>query len=336
MARDKGLAGIRFEHEITVRVLRQLGGMLGLASPAKLLPASIVESYSRRQLGHDEDALNVISGVLNSVTGQDSDWGHVWGILYERHGKALEDKLYLLWVTKEQGRRRDKFPSWSPLGWTAHIQFLDRWEAGVNNEFVEICSQHDGIWVPWTSLTAAVREQFRLVAPPESRFFKVTALTVRLPLVRKGAVDPQGRITRQRYCLCLDDMLIEPHWDSATEDLRLGSTVLCVVVASSFLLLLDPRENLTAEHLPVQATHLPVYARVGAVSVRSGDKLLTIDVRDGSLLPRHKARQGLNSTRSDEERHNRSKAFKILKGYQNLEGAREEKPDVKRETFVLA
>ena len=87
-------------------------------------PIRLIEAYSKRQLGRQDDALKAISGMLHTLTKPGSKYARLWCILYERPEQP-SCYLKLLWKSTQRGDRRADFPSWSPLGRTSHIDFVE-------------------------------------------------------------------------------------------------------------------------------------------------------------------------------------------------------------------
>lgn len=140
------------------------GGLNGLqwsvAAPRKRCTVShlrracdIMQQYSVRSMTHDSDALNAIVSTLNFI--QKSDEYHIWGVPF-RVCESSSDKrqqatsmssssmtllgssdvqmvqIYLGWQSLQPRRRRQGFPSWSPLGWSpGYIEYLDTYQGYV-------------------------------------------------------------------------------------------------------------------------------------------------------------------------------------------------------------
>jgi hypothetical protein len=100
----------------------------------------IIAQYCTRELSYEEDALNAIVSTLNLI--QKSNEYHIWGVPFYvldqcqvNNLRKLPSKsssaallgasderpveLYLEWTNESGGsrKRRQQFPSWSPLGW---------------------------------------------------------------------------------------------------------------------------------------------------------------------------------------------------------------------------
>jgi hypothetical protein len=102
---------------------------------------------------HDSDALNAVASTLDFI--QRSDEYHIWGvpfrvcesssderqkaILTSSNSAGLLDsydvhivEIYLSWRHMRPQRRREGFPSWSPLGWSpGGISYVDTYQGCV-------------------------------------------------------------------------------------------------------------------------------------------------------------------------------------------------------------
>jgi hypothetical protein len=88
-----------------------------------------LEQFSKRSLRFDSDALNAISGALNTLLKERVY--HIWGVPFRYGQTPLPDggtrgEIALAWrhVTHRISRRRAEFPSWSPLGWENPVRFV--------------------------------------------------------------------------------------------------------------------------------------------------------------------------------------------------------------------
>ena len=97
----------------------------------------VLRQYSARKLSFDADALNAITGAMNSYARYGVQ--HIWGVPWKRssagYSPDLENFLStsrsvrrnidiaLLWHHGRRSIRRNGFPSWSPLGWKAPIEW---------------------------------------------------------------------------------------------------------------------------------------------------------------------------------------------------------------------
>ena len=118
-----------------------------------LRASRIMKEYCERKLTYDSDALNAIASTLNFI--QKSDEYHIWGVPFrvcetssdERQqaisipsdSAALLDlsdvqmvQIHLKWYRWQPQRRRQGFPSWSPLGWSPEeMNFCDTYQGYV-------------------------------------------------------------------------------------------------------------------------------------------------------------------------------------------------------------
>ncbi|KAJ4989084.1 tol protein [Stagonosporopsis vannaccii] len=88
-----------------------------------------LSEHSDRVLRFDDDALNAISGALNTLAREDVY--HIWGVPFhvdvpedhtELGRRAQQGEIALAWSCMYPGsRRRKQFPSWSTLGWIGTI-----------------------------------------------------------------------------------------------------------------------------------------------------------------------------------------------------------------------
>lgn len=97
-----------------------------------------LESYCSRHLRFDGDALDAIQGALNTLAPEGVH--HLWGMPLTFGKTSPPIQLYLLWhhLFGSSSRRRSKFPSWSPIGWTESISWAKQRSASFESVHI-IC-----------------------------------------------------------------------------------------------------------------------------------------------------------------------------------------------------
>ncbi|KAH7092081.1 heterokaryon incompatibility protein-domain-containing protein [Paraphoma chrysanthemicola] len=160
----------------------------------------MLTAYSTRTLSHDYDALNAISGALNTLASKDRPTHHIWGLpcalsrfVYGTHNftmkgweKPDETVIALHWYHHTPCSRRSGFPSWSALGWTGEVRFYADHQPTVPSESM-IKVEQDGAWHMLHELIAGTSGSLNPAAGQISQHMEVTALTVPFVLVRKAA-----------------------------------------------------------------------------------------------------------------------------------------------------
>ena len=100
----------------------------------------VLRQYSARKLSFEADALNAITGAMNSYARYGVQ--HIWGVPWKRSSSDYSPGLKnffstsrsvrrnidiaLLWHHEKPSIRREGFPSWSPLGWKSPIRWYFR------------------------------------------------------------------------------------------------------------------------------------------------------------------------------------------------------------------
>lgn len=226
-----------------------LDGMLG-PGPRKEVaeteaPEKLLEAYSRREVRYEGDALNAISGILSLLTRPGSRYAHHFGILFDRPHRPLR-YLRIQWKSNVPGYRRQSLPSWSPLGWSAHVKFTVPLYERVEGS-IKMWTGHT--WSAWSALTPDEIEDLRSDPPSDSRFLRVTALTFRLSV----SSDTSGKP-------------LKPYWDGVMSESEREKSVLCAALnqAPSSLLLLK-LSDARPDRFTMNPLNLPVYDRVGTI-----------------------------------------------------------------------
>lgn len=102
-----------------------------------------LSGYSSRALRYDTDALNAISGALNTFAKEGVY--HTWGVPVTfpkldppKDSNALKNgargKIALCWHHSESCPRRNGFSTWSPIGWTGTVL----WRASESPQTVDV------------------------------------------------------------------------------------------------------------------------------------------------------------------------------------------------------
>jgi hypothetical protein len=237
----------------------------------------LIKAYSKRVLRYDDDALNAISGILNSLTKPGSGYSHFWGILYDRPDQQNRF-LRIEWKSSEPGHRRESFPSWSPLGWSVPMNFTGIGMKPADEGIVRVWTGQ--AWVSWYGLNSVQIESLRTEPPKESRILQVVALTVCLSLTWVELPATSDRAAEKcLYCAGIYNFLFKPSWDSATVELNQGDRVWCAAFMEdpSLLLILKP-SDISPSHIPGRtARNLPIYERIGTIDLQSKDYINLAD-----------------------------------------------------------
>lgn len=235
---------------------------------------TLVETYSRRQIRRDDDALNAISGMLRSLTSPGRGYAHLWAVPLQMHSEGTAISLADCWATQKRGRRRKDFPNWSPLGWTGQIDFVS----------MSSLSAQTQIWtgLQLTKLEKMTLEQIEDLGNNlsfESRFPKYTASVFRLALSwTVPRVESLGRNQQQLCCTNMNNLVFVPFWGTAPEELNLAETVLCMNIRDGdFLLLLRPCHTYSYDMSVTNPQDLPVYERVGSIAMRSSSCVFRVE-----------------------------------------------------------
>ena len=228
------------EHELSETM-----GPLGVAM-------SLLEEYTKRSLTYESDALNAISGALNTLQSVDSPIHHVWGMPFTRHvrdeltnwvlGESPGTQIALHWFHPHPVSRRYGFPSWSPLGWKGRVEFYEHNQPITPSQCTARISV-DAKFVELDSLLAKrITPDFSSNA---SMYLQITALVAQLPLMEialdhtTDGTAPQHRNTQvvafPWNCAIPTrpkafDVCISPRWDSIPPDRNEHNSILCAIL----------------------------------------------------------------------------------------------------------
>jgi hypothetical protein len=205
----------------------------------------LLEEYTNRSLSYESDALNAITGALNTFRLKDPPVYHIWGVPFakdprNRHSpkKTLRMQIALHWCHLKPVPRRPDFPSWSPLGWKGPATFqileetVNTWDCsisvGMDDEFEEL------------ELLESMQVDLE-VMPTMSRRLLITARVAQLPLVDVGKpgtdirsglhVDFAWLTTSPGESKNLD-VFIQPLWDSSPPNLNETTSIVCAILNS--------------------------------------------------------------------------------------------------------
>ncbi|KAH7068134.1 heterokaryon incompatibility protein-domain-containing protein [Paraphoma chrysanthemicola] len=236
----------------------------------------ILTAYSTRTLSHDYDALNAISGALNTLASKDRPTHHIWGLpcalsrfVYGTHNftmkgweKPDETVIALHWYQHTPCSRRSGFSSWSTLGWTGEVRFHADHQPTVPSESM-IKVKQDG------QITPSI---------------EVTALTVPFVLVRKAARLDGHNIQEQRdqwhVRIPLDkDIFVEavPYWDIPDSQIE--------TITPGFCTIMNCRRDDTGE-IPVMDVSFLILHQCGDRFERIGYFAIALSVTAGRFYQR--------------------------------------------------
>lgn len=180
----------------------------------------LIESYSGRNLSIESDALDAISGALNTLYHHSSPTQNVCGVVccHSFNQDSVFLKIALNWFHKTPCSRRESFPSWTSLGWTGQVEH--RYEqprvphdclikVGSNTEsFIDLESWIDQ-WLPHTA---------RHNVPS---YLEITAPIVPIDLELLPSIDGKSEKEVLHARMCIDTRLnlyTRPDWDTCPSD----------------------------------------------------------------------------------------------------------------------
>jgi hypothetical protein len=157
--------------------------------------SSYLKEYCARSLSHDCDALSTISGALGTLSSREKDPAyHVSGypLAVVEHDVFNYDSTYLFnyepnvhialfWYHSNKCRRRQSFPSWSPLGWEGPIDWLKSWffrSCRAEQGSIVLCSEYGPIDLQ--RLTTKKHVDTALGKTREIQRLEITADTIEL------------------------------------------------------------------------------------------------------------------------------------------------------------
>ncbi|XPS76733.1 hypothetical protein M3J07_008780 [Ascochyta lentis] len=152
-----------------------------------------LEEYSTKDLSYDSDALNAISGAMNTFR-KDSIY-HIWGVPFQltslknstsqKSQQKSDHGFALLWRHPFGNTyRRPGFPSWSPVGWAGKIYWVygggytEPITASMHN--ISIHTKHRDI--PMSCFRPSVEQS----SAHDTRVLRVASCTADVPLVGLG------------------------------------------------------------------------------------------------------------------------------------------------------
>ncbi|KAJ8106382.1 hypothetical protein OPT61_g9575 [Boeremia exigua] len=170
---------------------------------------SFLSNYTQRKLSRESDALNAISGALNTLAIHSTY--HLWGVPFEHAAAWRQSRFALLW--KHPGnmgpfRRRLGFPSWSPLGWHTvmleenELEFGEPYAISTRGLAIRIDGniRHLDTYSPHSALN------YSLV----SQYLQMDVQMADLTL----ALLPNSQFTRVFVALSNEiNVVLDPHWD---------------------------------------------------------------------------------------------------------------------------
>ncbi|KAF3003109.1 hypothetical protein E8E13_008214 [Curvularia kusanoi] len=192
--------------------------------------------YSTRKLSYPSDALNAISGVLSMYATRDPPIKHFWGVPYFRNdeGNRHFALIDLGWSVSSAGKRREGFPTWSPLGWQ------DFQELSGNFMNFPCCSPNfdveaelDGLFRHLDLITSNDQAMQRISQGSQS--LRITAYSAELDIESQPSASSAGSRHEMNLPITKDQSVwIMPRWDSKSLALEPGASVYCVFHSSTF------------------------------------------------------------------------------------------------------
>lgn len=143
--------------------------------PDKLIK-ECVEEYTKRSLSYDGDALSACLGIFNRFL-ESYGGAQIWGATLLGYKWTMD----LAWYHPLPVRRRDKFPSWSWIGWKGPVRHNSRWGSELFKLHIQVPVNDQ-----WMSLEDYLLSGANRAAKPwdAPRFLKLTGSFVGLELLQ--------------------------------------------------------------------------------------------------------------------------------------------------------
>lgn len=208
---------------------------------------ALMMNYTERTLSFDGDALNAITGALDTLsTNEKKPVYHIWGVLFrptdspehaELHGNTCGLRFCLFWAHPCPCRRRADFPSWSPLGWSGVVDWPDDSATPLPGDIkVEVWAGN--AYQELQYLVSRGGDLQHLSSTQESQSLRITARTVpfRKVFVEWDVRDPDSC----EWCLRVEldshtHILVRIVWDHMESELAYSSASgLCLVATNPY------------------------------------------------------------------------------------------------------
>jgi hypothetical protein len=203
----------------------------------------LLEEYTHRSLSYQSDALNAITGAMNTFRLKDPPVYHIWGVPFAKVPRSrnnpmetLKIQIALHWCHLKPVPRRPGFPSWSPFGWNGPATLGSIEETVITSD----CSISASVEDEFEELELLASMQVDLeIIPTVSRHLLITALVTRLPLVDLEAAGTDIRpglhvafpwLTTPPGKSNKSDVFIQPLWDSSPPDLNEVKSIVCMIL----------------------------------------------------------------------------------------------------------
>jgi hypothetical protein len=244
----------------------------------------MMRQFTGRSLTYDKDALNAIVGALETLEGVDN----TMGVILQRSNasKASSIEMALSWHHHIPCARRKEFPSWSPVGWRGHVDYLGHHTIISSGCTIEVW--YNGQYRLLRETLGKLSEQNRTQEPEQARFLRLTTTVVMLDLERINETShvPAGLYIRVPYSHDLD-LLVQPFWDveSIYQMQRGGLQLPCAVLVRPRSLMQMSwrceRETQILIMLPL-GTH---YERIGCFNLNWSHRNIYARDKQGHIFP---------------------------------------------------
>ncbi|KAF2115799.1 heterokaryon incompatibility protein-domain-containing protein [Lophiotrema nucula] len=181
-----------------------------------------IATYSKRTLSHDVDALDAISGILNTQPHHDGKpVFHISGVpfvavLHRQPGIWVA----LNWYHEQPCRRRSNMPSWSSLAWDRRIMWIDFIPRPLVPRDCQIMVRTENQPIDIEQLSEGSHFVAELDGSRGKQILEITAYTVELPPITPSSI--QNMVHNEpQLVLALDndnEAVIQPYWDKLIMD----------------------------------------------------------------------------------------------------------------------
>ncbi|CAN9148125.1 unnamed protein product [Alternaria alternata] len=170
----------------------------------------MMRQFTGRSLTYDTDALNAIVGALETLEGVDNSTGVI--IQPSNASKTSSIQTALSWHHRIPCSRRKGFPSWSPIGWKGHVDYLDHHTIISSGCRLEVW--YDGQYRSLSETIGRLSGQHRAHEPEQARFLRLKTTVVMLDFedLDESPSIPPGLYVKIPYSPDLT-LLVQPLWD---------------------------------------------------------------------------------------------------------------------------
>jgi hypothetical protein len=193
-----------------------------------------LRTYSDRALSYDYDALNAISGILNTLPKHHGEAVyHISGVPFVALSKPHQSVWIALdWLHEWPCRRRSNMPSWSSLAWDGKMNWLD---SEARPLVPRDCRIALGTRTQYIDIEQLATQFYTLADFDGSRglhFLEITTYIVELPRATTDRQDDLQESTEPRFVLALNndvEMVIQPCWDRVVTQDNAAAPLLALI-----------------------------------------------------------------------------------------------------------